>query len=143
MRKHMINFRILQPLLLTLAGLLLASAPAFAAGQVRVMPSYRVRGEPVTASDEIKREQKTFEAAYEHYRVAAKEYRDEVREFIAGEISTRQKIVRDGYKGQIDALEQQQFDLRRDAIARLELFVSRHRDHDVYTPDTLFRLAEW
>lgn len=123
-------------------ALLLMSSFALAAGQVRMMPSYRIRGDIIDAKDEIKRERKSFEAAYEHYRLSAKEYRDEVREFINGEISERQKTINAGYKGQIDALEQQQFDLRREAIARLELFISRHRDHDVYTPDTLFRLAE-
>ena len=115
---------------------------ALAALPVRIMPPYRVRGDVIDDPVQLKSDRKAFEAAYESYRVAAKEYRDEVREFIAKEVGTRQKNVSASYQGQIDAMESAQFDLRRDAIARLESFIFRHRDHDQYTPDTMFRLAE-
>ncbi len=120
----------------------LTGALAQAAEGVRLVPKYQLRGDVIDDPVELKSERKAFEAAYDHYRVAAKEYRDEVRDFIAREVGTRQKNISSSYQGQIDALDQQQFDLRRDAIARLESFIFRHRDHDQYTPDTMFRLAE-
>ena len=46
------------------------------------------------------------------------------------------------YQPTLDALDLARTDARREAIARLESFVLRHRDHETYTPDTLFRLAE-
>jgi tetratricopeptide (TPR) repeat protein len=129
-------------LLLLLAGCSLALPTLASAEPVRVVPKYQVRGDVIDDPVQVKGERKAFEAAYEHYRIAAKEYRDEVREFIAREVGSRQKNISSSYQGQIDGLDQQQFDLRRDAIARLESFIYRHRDHETYTPDTLFRLAE-
>jgi tetratricopeptide (TPR) repeat protein len=130
----------LRLLLLIVGGCL--SVEAFAAGQIRLMPPYRVRGDVVDDPVALKSERKAFQAAYEAYRLAAKEYRDEVREFIGKEVRQRQNNISASYQGQIDQLEQQQFDLRRDAISRLEDFIYRHRDHERYTPDVLFRLAE-
>ncbi|MSP90291.1 MAG: tetratricopeptide repeat protein [Myxococcales bacterium] len=120
----------------------LSGADAAAAGAVRLMPPYRTRGDAIDDPVQLKSERKAFQAAYEGYRLAAKEYRDEVREFISKEVRQRQQNIASSYQGQTDQLEQQQFDLRRDAIARLEDFIFRHRDHERYTPDVMFRLAE-
>ena len=123
-------------------GLFLSASTAFAVQQVRWMPKYAVRGERVDDPVELKSERKAFQASFEAYKLAAREYQNEVKEFITREIGLREKAINAGYKGQIDALDQAQFDLRREAIARLESFIRRHQDHDQYTPDTLFRLAE-
>lgn len=127
-------------ILATLVTLFAVSAGA--EQPVRTMPKYRVRGDVVDDPVQLNVERKAFQAAFEAYKLAAKEFRDEVREFIAREVSSRQKSVSSGYQSQIDALDKQQFDLRREAIARLESFIFRHRDHEQYTPDTMFRLAE-
>ena len=121
--------------------LALVALPAFAQ-RVHLMPKYQVRGEPVVDQVAIKQERKNFEASYQQFRVAATEYQSAVKEFIGREINTRKSALNDQYKGQIDALDKAQYDLRKDAITRMEEFILRHRDHDTYTPDTMFRLAE-
>ncbi len=129
-------------LLLLFTALATLTPQLASAQQVKVMPKYRQGSDLIDDPVQLKSERKTFEAAYESYRQYAKEYRDGVKDFISREIHDRQKTIANSYQGQIDALDQAQFDLRRDAIARLESFIFRHRDHDAYTPDTLFRLAE-
>ena len=127
------------------AVLLCASAffaVAASAQPIHLLPKYSVRGEEITDQVAIKQERKGFEASYQQFRVAASEYQSAVKEFIGREINGRKSALNDQYRGQIDALDKAQYDLRRDAIARMEEFVFRHRDHDTYTPDTLFRLAE-
>lgn len=120
-----------------------ADALAQKAGPVRRMPAYR--GEIGTLVDDPARmgsERAAYEAAYRLYREAAAEYRDEVREFIQDEIVTRQKRIASSYQSQIDRIDEEQTRLRKEAIDRLEAFVFRHREHDRYTPDAIFRLAE-
>ena len=117
-------------------------AVAASAQPIHLLPKYSIRGEEITDTVAIKQERKGFEASYQQFRVAATEYQAAVKEFIGREINGRKSALNEQYKGQIDALDKAQYDLRRDAIARMEEFVFRHRDHDVYTPDTLFRLAE-
>jgi hypothetical protein len=120
-----------------------AVAGAAAPAGVRLMPKYDAnKGDAVTDSVRVSSERKQFQAAYEQFRTAAQEYQKEVKDYIAREVQSRQKTVAAGYQSQIDKLDQEQFDLRREAIARLETFIFRHRDHDKYTPDALFRLAE-
>ena len=135
----MLNRRSLQRVVLVVSAFAAASASA---QQVHLLPKYVIRGEEITDSVAIKQERKGFEASYQQFRVAATEYQSAVKEFIGREINTRKMALNEQYKGQIDALDKAQYDLRRDAIARMEEFIYRHRDHDVYTPDTLFRLAE-
>jgi tetratricopeptide (TPR) repeat protein len=117
-------------------------AVAASAQQVKLLPKYAIRGEEITDQVAIKQERKGFEASYQQFRVAASEYQAAVKEFIGREINGRKMALNDQYRGQIDALDKAQYDLRRNAIERMEEFVFRHRDHDTYTPDTLFRLAE-
>ena len=124
-------------------GAFASVASAQTAGPMRVMPPYR--GDVGTAIDDpalMRGEQAGFEAAYKLYKEAAKEYRDEVRDFIQDEIVSRQKKVASTYQNQIDKIDEEQVRLRKEAIERLEGFVFRHREHDKYTPDALFRLAE-
>jgi tetratricopeptide (TPR) repeat protein/TolA-binding protein len=132
--------RSLPRLLVVLAVL----APSLAAAEpARLMPKYRgERGTSVDDPVQLKAERRAFDSAFEQYRQAARDYQSEVKEFITREVRSRQKTIDGGYKNQIDTLEQAEIDLRRAAIERLEGFVFRHRDHDTYTPDTLFRLAE-
>ena len=87
-------------------------------------------------------ETRAFDAAYKKYKLAAREYRGEVKELITGEIDRRKQAVSDTYQTQIDKIMGQQDKLRKEAIARLESFIFRHRDHPRYTPDAVFRLAE-
>ncbi len=108
----------------------------------RLMPKYKIVGDPVIDPAVVAQERKQFDAAYELFKQAANEYQREVKEFITRDVGGKQKAVANTYQSQIDKLDQEQFDLRRDAIARLEGFIFRHRDHDMYTPDTMFRLAE-
>ncbi len=135
----MLNRRHFTRLLLAASTLLSLSASA---QQIHLLPKYAIRGEEITDTVAIKQERKGFEASYQQFRLAASDYQAAVKEFIGREIGTRKTALNEQYKGQIDALDKAQYDLRRDAIARMEEFVYRHRDHDVYTPDTLFRLAE-
>lgn len=128
-----------------IAILLLTSAvttPPASAEPVRVMPNYQVRGEVITAPVVLKSERKAFDAAYEQFELAANEYQGEVNASIRKQVSWLQKRVSARYQGQIDALDHAQFELRLAEIARLEWFIFRHRDHETYTPDMLFRLAE-
>lgn len=117
-------------------------AVSASAQQVHLMPKYAIRGEPIVDTVQIKQERKGFDSAYQQFRLAASEYQSAVKEFIGREINGRKATLNDIYKSQIDVLDKAQYDLRRDAIARMEEFIFRHRDHDTYTPDTLFRLAE-
>ncbi len=121
----------------------LGASEAQAAPQpVLKMPKYQIVGDEVTDPPRMAQERKQFETAYETFKKAASEYQTEVKEYISGQVTGKQRTLAAGYQAQIDKLDQEQFDLRREAIARLESFIYRHRDHDVYTPDALFRLAE-
>jgi len=124
------------------AGLGDAGTTAAAGPGPRLMPKYKIQGEPIVDPAQIAQERKQFEAAYGLFKQAAADYQREVKEYISRDVSERQKKVGSTYQAQIDKLDQEQFDLRREAIARLEGFVFRHRDHPRYTPDSLFRLAE-
>jgi cellulose synthase operon protein C len=130
--------------LVVVAALTGTAAASFAAlPNVKHMPPYR--GEAGTAVDDparIKAEGAAFESAYKAYREAAREYREEVREYIQDEIVKRQRRIAGTYQNQIDKIDGEQTRLRKEAIERLEAFIFRHREHDKYTPDALFRLAE-
>gem|GEM_PF-2657444 len=120
-----------------------AIAAPLSAAPPKVMPKYRgIIGEPITDPVKIKYERKVFERAFRGFRTAARDYRNDVRELISDEILRRQKKVAKQFQNQIDEIEKIQFKLRKEAIARLEGFIFRHREHDRYTPDALFRLAE-
>lgn len=128
----------------TLVGFaLIAIAAPVTAAAPRVMPKYRGDvGQALTDPVAISHERKAFEAAFRLYQEAAKDYRDDVRDLIEDEIRTRQKKVGKQFQTQIDEIQKVQFKLRKEAITRLEGFIFRHRDHDRYTPDAMFRLAE-
>lgn len=124
--------------LLLFASVALAQVP-----NVKRMPRYRDSGgEEVDDPARIKAEGRAFEAAYKTYKDAAREYREEVREYIQDEIVKRQRGIAKTYQNQIDKIDAEQVALRKSAIERLEGFIFRHREHDRYTPDALFRLAE-
>lgn len=127
--------------LLTLVAVLL---PALAfAEPPRRMPKYRDDGgELIDDPVQLKQARSEYDNAYETFRRAAASYRAEVKDFITAEVQGRAKQLGAGYATQIEGLEDAQFELRREAIARLESFIFRHRDHDTYTPDAMFRLAE-
>ena len=109
----------------------------------RLMPLYRAdRGTTIDDPVQVKAERRAFEAAYEQYRQAASQYQADVQDFIAREVKSKQAGIMAAYQPTLDALDLARTDARREAIARLESFVLRHRDHETYTPDTLFRLAE-
>ena len=114
-----------------------------AAAAPKVMPPHRGQiGDPVTDPVKVNYERKVFERAFRDFQRAARDYRNDVRELIEDEIRTRQKKIGKQFQNQIDEIQKIQFKLRKEAIARLEGFIFRHRDHDRYTPDALFRLAE-
>ena len=126
---------------LLLLTTLFAAGSAF--GQSTLMPRYRGEvGDLLDDPARMKSEAAQFTAAFELYRLASREYRDEVRDFIGDELNKRQRKIAGTYQTQIDEIDKVQFKLRKEAIARLESFIYRHRDHDRYTPDAMFRLAE-
>ncbi len=125
---------------LVICGLGLSATTAIAQSR---MPRYRGDvGDLLDDPARMKSEAAQFMAAFALYKRAASEYRDEVREFISDEIGKRQKKIAGTYQTQIDEIDKVQFKLRKEAIARLESFIFRHRAHDRYTPDAMFRLAE-
>lgn len=126
---------------LALITVSLAAVPvASAAGR---MPPYRGQtGDAIDDPVRLKSEARQFDAAFMTFKQASAEYRDEVREFIGDEIGKRQRKIAGTYQNQIEEIDKAQFKLRKEAIARLESFIFRHRDHDRYTPDALFRLGE-
>jgi len=133
--------------LLVIAAVALAipAIPAISADAAspRVMPKWRGKiGDAITDPVRIKYERKAFEAAFKLYKQAARDYREDVAELVEDEIRTRQKKLGKQFQNQIDEIQKVQFKLRKEAIARLEGFIFRHRDHDRYTPDAMFRLAE-
>jgi len=129
---------------LTLVCTVAVLVPSLAAAEpARLMPKYRDDGgELVDDPVQLKQARAEYDSAYETFRKAAASYRQEVKDFVTAEIQGRAKQAAAGYNTQIEQLEDAQMELRREAIARLEAFIYRHRDHDVYTPDALFRLAE-
>lgn len=129
---------------LVLGCTVLVLLPALAAAEpARLMPKYRDDGgELIDDPVQLKQARAEYDTAYETFRRAAASYRQEVKDFVTAEIQGRARQAAAGYNGQIEQLEDAQMELRREAIARLEAFVYRHREHDVYTPDALFRLAE-
>ena len=78
-------------------GLFLSASTAFAVQQVRWMPKYAVRGERVDDPVELKSERKAFQASFEAYKLAAREYQNEVKEFITREIGLREKAILAGF----------------------------------------------
>ena len=128
---------------LAVAAIVLCSSVLASAAPVKRMPPYRGdKGEAVDDPARMKQESREFDAAYKAFRRAAGEFRTEVREFITDEIRKRQRKVSGSYQTQIDKIDAEQNKLRKEAIARLESFIFRHRQHDRYTPDAMFRLAE-
>ncbi len=126
-----------------LALVVVLTAAAAGAGPIKRMPPYRGdKGELVDDPARAAQEHRQFENAYKAFKRAAREYRTEVRELITGEIRKRQRAISGTYQNQIDKIESEQDKLRKEAIARLEGFIFRHRDHNRYTPDAMFRLAE-
>ncbi len=126
-----------------LVGVLLLASVSVSAAPVKRMPPYRGdKGVAVDDPARMKQESREFDAAYIAFRRAAGEFRTEVREFITDEIRKRQRKINDTYQTQIDKIDSEQDKLRKEAIARLEGFIFRHREHDRYTPDAMFRLAE-
>ena len=65
------------------------------------------------------------ERIHESYKLAAKGTATKSASSLTKSASASRNIS-GSYWGQIDQLEQQQFDLRRDAISRLEDFIYRH-----------------
>ncbi|MBP46913.1 MAG: hypothetical protein CMH53_03160, partial [Myxococcales bacterium] len=121
----------------------LFAPPAAAKSPIKRMPTYRGEaGELLDDPAKMGQETRAFESAYKAFKLAAREYRGEVRELITGEIDRRKQTVSDTYQTQIDKIMGQQDKLRKEAIARLESFIFRHRGHPRYTPDAVFRLAE-
>jgi tetratricopeptide (TPR) repeat protein len=107
------------------------------------MPRYRGdEGDAIEDSVSLKSERKRYEKAFDDYRQAARAYQDQVRGIVEGAIRSRQKKAGSVFQREIDKLDDQEFALRQEAIERLEGFISRHRSHDKYTPDAMFRLAE-
>lgn len=107
------------------------------------------RGVPIPAmpptiqlTPEEKEQLKDIEAEYERFTQAAVEHDVRMRTIARREFDTRTADLTKKYADKIAKIEAGRGRLHGDTIAKLEAFLKEHPDHEQFTPDSMFRLAD-
>lgn len=87
-------------------------------------------------------ELKDVEAEYDNFLKAADEHDKRVRAIAHRDYDTRTDELEKRYAERIARTESDQVKHHADAIALLEKFLQNHPNHDTFTPDAMFRLAD-
>ncbi len=85
---------------------------------------------------------RAWEEAVRHYLEVGREYHRDLDSVFRRAVERRRQSVEDAYARDSAGLEKELRVRRDEAIRVLEAFLSRYPDHDRYTPEVMFRLAE-
>ena len=96
----------------------------------------------VQLSPEEKDQLKDVEAEYERFTATAIEHDTRMRTIARREFDTRTADLTKKYADRIAKIESGRGKLHGDTIAKLEQFLKDHPDHEQFTPDAMFRLAD-
>lgn len=102
----------------------------------------QVRRQEPEYSDEELRELAELQLRARQFEAEAAEFRRITRERIERKYKQRRQQLFGAFESQIRLLEQEQRELRDEAIARFQRFIHRYPEHPRYTPDAMFRLSE-
>lgn len=83
-----------------------------------------------------------WEEAVRHYLEVGREYRLDLDSVFQRAVERRRKAVEDAYSRDSAGIEKELRVRRDEAIRVFETFLARYPDHDRYTPEVMFRLAE-
>ncbi len=83
-----------------------------------------------------------WEEAVRHYLEVGREYRLDLDSVFQRAVERRKKSVEEAYARDSEGIEKELRVRRDEAIRVLETFLSRYPDHERYTPEVMFRLAE-
>ena len=83
-----------------------------------------------------------IEKEYERYLEQAEKHNQRMRAVVGREYEERQKELERKYAERIASSESQRKDRHVTAVAKLEKFLKDHPNHEQFTPDAMFRLAD-
>lgn len=83
-----------------------------------------------------------FEKAVERYVATSYDYRREVNQILLASIDERKGLLNKQFDKLLADQDLGERENREDAIAMFEAFLRKYPNHDKYTPDAMFRLAE-
>lgn len=82
------------------------------------------------------------EEDFKRYEAAAREHHERIRSMLRREFDTRARQLEERYAERIEKTEAEKRRRHFEAIALLEKFIKDHPDHQEFTPDAMFRLAD-
>ncbi len=97
---------------------------------------------PVQLSPEDKIQLKDAESEYEKFNVAAVDHDKRMRQIARREFDTRTATLTARYSERIAKTEAMRGRKHGETVAMLEKFLVNHPDHEQFTPDAMFRLAD-
>jgi len=97
---------------------------------------------PIVLTDKEKAELAEIEAEHDRFVAAAKQHDDRMRAIAQREYDTRTADLSRRYAEGIAKAEAAKGKLHSDTIAKLEKFLVDHPNHEQFTPDARFRLAD-
>jgi tetratricopeptide (TPR) repeat protein len=105
-------------------------------------PATPVNINPIQLSPQEKEELKDIENEYERFVTAANHHDQRMRAIAKREYDARTGELQKRYADRIAKAEAERGKRHSDTIALLEKFLTLHPDHDQFTPDAMFRLAD-
>jgi tetratricopeptide (TPR) repeat protein len=97
---------------------------------------------PIQLSPQEKEALKDIEAEYDRFRNSANQQDQRMRAIAKREYDTRTAELQKRYADRIARAEAERGRRHSDTIAILERFLKLHPDHEQFTPDAMFRLAD-
>jgi cellulose synthase operon protein C len=97
---------------------------------------------PIQLSAEELEQLKDIEAEYDRFLAAAEAHDKRMRAIARHEYDTRTAELQKRYADRIAKAESQRGKRHGDTIALLEKFLRDHKNHETFTPDAMFRLAD-
>ncbi|HEX4416336.1 MAG TPA: hypothetical protein VH165_00490, partial [Kofleriaceae bacterium] len=101
-----------------------------------------VNTSPIQLSPQEKDQLKDIEAEYDRFVAAANTHDQRMRAIARGEYDTRTAELQKRYGDRIAKTEADRGHRHTDTVALLEKFLKNHPDHEQFTPDAMFRLAD-
>lgn len=111
-------------------------------GPQRPITPINVNINPIQLSPQEKDQLKDIESEYERFTAAATEHDTRMRAIARREFDTRTNELQSKYADRIAKTEAQLSKKHGDTVAMLEKFLVNHPDHEQFTPDAMFRLAD-
>ncbi|MBL0218896.1 MAG: hypothetical protein IPQ07_34115 [Myxococcales bacterium] len=145
------------PALIALSAMLVSSLTMVAGAQPGTMPSDPANGPglggprgvpipsmpaPIQLSPQEKDELKDVESEYDKFTQAAVEHDARMRTIARREFDTRTAELTKKYADKIAKTEADRGKRHGETVAKLEKFLVDHPDHETFTPDAMFRLAD-